>query len=87
MPEPSESDWSRGFCFEGALPQPRRYVHEKHPRLQPLRETGPAKLSSPPTSKVAIVAALEREVNGLIRGWSRVEREYVGRKFVFFEQD
>ncbi len=37
--------------------------------------------------KVAIVAALEREVSGLITNWSRVEREYEGRKFIFFERD
>jgi adenosylhomocysteine nucleosidase len=38
-------------------------------------------------SRVAIVAALEREVSRLTRGWSRVEREHEGRKFVFFERD
>jgi hypothetical protein len=37
--------------------------------------------------KVAIVAALEREVSGLTKGCRRVEREYEGRKFVFFERD
>jgi adenosylhomocysteine nucleosidase len=37
--------------------------------------------------KVAIVAALEREVKGLIRNWSRIEREFEGRKFAFFERD
>jgi adenosylhomocysteine nucleosidase len=37
--------------------------------------------------KVAIVAALEREVKGLIKGWSRTEREFEGRKFAFFERD
>jgi adenosylhomocysteine nucleosidase len=37
--------------------------------------------------KVAIVAALEREVKGLIRNWSRVERDFEGRKFAFFERD
>jgi nucleoside phosphorylase len=37
--------------------------------------------------KVAIVAALEREVIGLTRGWSRVAREYEGRGFIFFERD
>jgi adenosylhomocysteine nucleosidase len=35
--------------------------------------------------KLAIVAALEREVSLLIRNWSRVERDYDGRKFVFLE--
>ncbi len=37
--------------------------------------------------KIAIVAALEREVSGLTKRWSRVEREYEGRSFVFFERD
>jgi adenosylhomocysteine nucleosidase len=37
--------------------------------------------------KVAMVAALERELSGLSRGWSRVEQQYDGSKFVFFERD
>jgi adenosylhomocysteine nucleosidase len=36
--------------------------------------------------KLAIVAALEREVGGLTRRSLRIEREYDGRKFIFFEQ-
>jgi nucleoside phosphorylase len=36
--------------------------------------------------KVAIVAALEREVKGLIRNWNRIEREFEGRKWAFFER-
>jgi adenosylhomocysteine nucleosidase len=36
--------------------------------------------------KVAIIAALEREVSGLTKSWSRVEQEYDGRRFVFFER-
>ncbi len=36
-------------------------------------------------SKVAIVAALERELSRLITNWNRIEREYEGRKFIFFE--
>jgi adenosylhomocysteine nucleosidase len=35
--------------------------------------------------KVAIVAALQREVNALTRGWARLDQEYDGRRFVFFE--
>jgi hypothetical protein len=35
--------------------------------------------------KVAIVGALQREVSGLTKNWSRIEREYGGRSFVFFE--
>jgi len=37
--------------------------------------------------KIAIVAALEREVGGLTKNWSRAERQYDGRSFVFFERD
>jgi adenosylhomocysteine nucleosidase len=37
--------------------------------------------------KVAIVAALEREVSGLTRSWNRLERHYDGRRFVFLERD
>jgi adenosylhomocysteine nucleosidase len=36
--------------------------------------------------KVAIVAALEREVSSLIEGCTRVARQYEGRSFVFFER-
>jgi Phosphorylase superfamily len=35
--------------------------------------------------KLAIVAALEREVSALIKHWTRTEREHEGRKFIFFE--
>lgn len=46
-------------------------------------------IGSGPTGmpKVAIVAALEREVRGLIRNSRRIEREYQGRRFAFFERD
>jgi adenosylhomocysteine nucleosidase len=37
--------------------------------------------------KIAIIAALEREISGLTKGWSRVERDHEGRRFVFVEQD
>ena len=37
--------------------------------------------------RVAIVAALEREVSGLTKGWSRIEREHEARRFVFCERD
>ena len=37
------------------------------------------------TAKIAMVAALEREVHPLIKHWRRVEREYEGRRFKFFE--
>jgi adenosylhomocysteine nucleosidase len=37
--------------------------------------------------KVAIVAALEREISGLTKNWSRVPQPCDGRSFVFFERD
>lgn len=37
------------------------------------------------SATVAMVAALEREVRPLVKGWRRVEREYLGRRFNFFE--
>ena len=37
--------------------------------------------------KIAIVAALEREVSGLTKNRSRVEREHEGRKFTFFDSN
>ncbi len=39
----------------------------------------------PTSAKVAMVAALEREVHPLVKRWRRVEREYEGRRFTFFE--
>ena len=41
----------------------------------------------PNRARVAIVAALEREVRPLIKQWRRVEREHDGRKYKFFEND
>jgi adenosylhomocysteine nucleosidase len=41
----------------------------------------------PNQAKVAIVAALEREVRSLIKQWRPVERDYDGRKYKFFEND
>lgn len=38
-------------------------------------------------SRVAIVAALEREVRPLIKHWRVTEREYDGRKYKFFENE
>jgi adenosylhomocysteine nucleosidase len=39
------------------------------------------------SDKVAIVAALEREVRPLIKGWHLCERQYEGRRFRFFENE
>jgi adenosylhomocysteine nucleosidase len=39
------------------------------------------------SAKVAIIAALEREVRGLTKNWPAREREYGGRRFRFFEHD
>jgi len=38
-------------------------------------------------SRVAIVAALEREVRTLLRGWRVSQKEVGGRRFRFFEKD
>jgi adenosylhomocysteine nucleosidase len=38
-------------------------------------------------SRVAIVAALEREVRGLLKQWRVMEKEHAGRRFRFFEND
>ncbi|HYM77328.1 MAG TPA: hypothetical protein VE377_15240 [Candidatus Dormibacteraeota bacterium] len=38
-------------------------------------------------SRVAIVAALEREVRPLVKGWHVSEKEHEGRRFRFFEKD
>jgi nucleoside phosphorylase len=37
--------------------------------------------------KVAIIAAIEREVHALVKNWARVQREHEGRTFAFFEQN
>jgi adenosylhomocysteine nucleosidase len=37
------------------------------------------------SAKVAMVAALEREVRALVKRWRSVEREHEGRRFKFFE--
>jgi adenosylhomocysteine nucleosidase len=37
--------------------------------------------------RLAIVAALEREVSALIEGCRRVQQDYEGRTFIFFERD
>lgn len=38
-------------------------------------------------SRIAIVAALEREVRPLVKGWRATEREHAGRRFKFFESN
>jgi nucleoside phosphorylase len=37
--------------------------------------------------KIALVAALEREIAPLVKHWTRIEREYESRKFMFFEDE
>jgi len=37
--------------------------------------------------KIAIVAAIQREVTGLLKNSQRINREHDGRKFMFFEQE
>src|SRR4051794_12488711 len=41
---------------------------------------------SMPTTKVAIVAAMEREVWPLVNDWPTVNKDYDGRSFKFFEK-
>ena len=44
-------------------------------------------MPEPPKKKIAIVAALEREVRPLVRDWRVSERQHDGRRFRFFEKD
>lgn len=44
-------------------------------------------MPEPPKKKIAIVAALEREVRPLVKDWHASEREHDGRPFHFFEKD
>lgn len=44
-------------------------------------------MPEPPKKKIAIVAALEREVGPLVKHWNVSEREQDGRRFRFFEKD
>ena len=37
--------------------------------------------------KLAIVAALDREIAPLVKHWRRTQREYAGRLFTFYEQN
>ncbi len=39
----------------------------------------------PNSAKVAMVAALKREVRPLVKRWNKVERDHEGRRFRFFE--
>jgi nucleoside phosphorylase len=39
------------------------------------------------SNKVAIVAALEREVRPIVKSWRASERDHAGRRFKFFEND
>jgi adenosylhomocysteine nucleosidase len=48
---------------------------------------GPTDMPEPPKKKVAIVAALEREVRPLVKDWDVSTREHDGRRFHFFEKD
>jgi len=48
-------------------------------------ESGAVGFRLPGLAKIAIVAALEREVRGLVKHWRVVGREYENRYFRFFE--
>jgi adenosylhomocysteine nucleosidase len=47
----------------------------------------PTDMSEPTTAKIAIVAALEREVRPLVKSWRVREKESAGRRSKFFEHD
>lgn len=53
----------------------------------PLSGSGPTDMPEPPKKRIAIVAALEREVRPLVKNWNVSEREHDGRRFRFFEKD
>jgi len=38
-----------------------------------------------PNPKLVMIAALEREIRPLVKGWNAVEREHEGRRFRFYE--
>jgi adenosylhomocysteine nucleosidase len=50
-------------------------------------EQSSAENNLPDSYKLAIVAALEREVRPLVKNWRIVRREYEGHRFNFFERD
>jgi adenosylhomocysteine nucleosidase len=50
-------------------------------------EQGSAEIDLLASFKLAIVAALEREVRPLVKNWRTVKREHKGRRFTFFERD
>jgi adenosylhomocysteine nucleosidase len=47
--------------------------------------SGSTAMSEFTKARIAIVAALEREVRPLVKGWRVAEKEYSGRRFRFFE--
>jgi adenosylhomocysteine nucleosidase len=49
--------------------------------------TSEDKLTSSFRTRVALIAALEREVSPLIKNWTRVPRSHEGRNYIFFEYD
>src|SRR6516164_6056606 len=49
--------------------------------------SGPMDMSDAARKRIAIVAALEREVSPLVKRWRVSGREHEGRRFRFFEND
>src|SRR5580704_6880965 len=78
--------WERKRCGRSQAKQSASWVGKPSQWMMHCagRSRGSRRIIMP---KVAIVAALEREVKGLIRNWSRIEREFDGRRFAFFERD
>src|SRR5580704_12635322 len=80
------SAWEKRKCGPAPIRRNERWDGR---RCQPTVPCAVQSSGSGPTDmpKVAIVAALEREVRGLTRSSNRVEQRYEGRSFVFFERD
>src|SRR5580698_4927781 len=80
------SAWERKRCGRVPTKQNESWDGGQCPRTRPcaVPSTGSEATDMP---RLAMVAALEREVSRLTKGWSRVEQEYEGRSFVFRERD
>src|SRR5258708_2262463 len=85
-PPSKPSAWERKRC--GPVPQKPSASWDGRPSprmtLYAVQSSGSGPTAMP---RLAIVAALEREVSELTKGWRRAERQHEGRRFIFFEQD
>src|ERR1700758_135461 len=78
--------WARRKCLPARQKPSANWAGSWFPRKM---RCGGRWIGSGPTdmSRVAIVAALEREVRPLVKHWRVSEKEYGGRRFRFFEKD